>query len=336
MTTLHDNVGIASYVHASLRLDPTDSVVLVLCTNGMALGTLRIDAHPETEASEFASSVVRILTSISEPIDATILVSYEGDKAMTFAQYDELSQRLDAMGAPIAKAVLVTNGQIMDYDGDSTDAVDYAEVYTNPFTLEAMLATGPTRLAEDAPQCAEATEATEEAKADRITELAGEDYLSLADRGLIAFARQLGHDMMHQIARYLDQGKVTEDMAGWIAGTYALRMGRDTATAALAGTPGTEQELAELLMGDTMIADRKIFDAGAAMLYEALEFLAGDDRPNVLAALGWTRWMAGQGTEAMKFLDQALAIDPEHRLSHLQQRLFTSGKLPKSASTPDK
>ena len=73
----------------------------------------------------------------------------------------------------------------------------------------------------------------------------------------------------------------------------------------------------------------------AAMLFEVLEFLAGA-RPNVLATLGWTRWMAGQGTEAMKFLDQALAIDPEHRLSHLQRRLFTSGKLPKSASTPDK
>ncbi|RBL98877.1 hypothetical protein C1H84_16685 [Glutamicibacter soli] len=89
-------------------------------------------------------------------------------------------------------------------------------------------------------------------------------------------------------------------------------------------------------MGDTLIADRKIFDAGAAMLYEALEFLAGEDRSNVLAALGWARWMAGQGTGAMKFLDQALALDPEHRLSHLQRRLFTSGKLPKSASTPDK
>lgn len=47
----------------------------------------------------------------------------------------------------------------------------------------------------------------------------------------------------------------------------------------------------------------------AAMNYESLEHLAGDDRPNVLAALGWTRWMAGQGAEAMKFLDQALAID---------------------------
>ena len=113
-------------------------------------------------------------------------------------------------------------------------------------------------------------------------------------------------------------------------------MGRDTATAALAGTASTKQELSALLIGDTFIEDRKIFDAGAAMLYEALEFLAGDDRPNVLAALGWARWMAGQGTEAMKFLDQALAIDPDHRLSHLQRRLFTSGKLPKSASTPDK
>ena len=220
--------------------------------------------------------------------------------------------------------MLVTNGQIMDYHGDSTDAVDYAEVYTNPFTLEAMLATGSLRLSEDAPQCTETTEATMEAKADRIAQMTGEDYLSLEARGVTA------------IARYLDQGKVTEDMPGWIAGTYALLMGRDTATAALAGTPGTEQELAELLMGDTLIADRKIFEAGAAMLYEALEFLAGDDRPNVLAALGWTRWMVGQGTEAMKFLDQALAIDPEHRLSHLQRRLFTSGKLPKSASTPDK
>ena len=336
MATINDKVGIASLVRSALHLDPTDSIVLVLCANSSVLATLRIDAHPETEASEFASSVIRILASISEPIDATILVSYEGDKAMTFAQYDELSQRLDLAGAPIAKAVLVTNGQIMDYDGDSTDAVDYAEVYTNPFTLEAMLATGSLRLAEDAPQCTEATEATMDAKAERIAQMAGEDYLSIQARGITAIALQFGNDMMHQIARYLDHGKVTEDMAGSIAGTYALRMGRDTATAALAGTASTEQELAELLMGDTLIADRKIFDAGAAMLYEALEFLAGDDRPNVLAALGWTRWMAGQGTEAMKFLDQALAIDPEHRLSHLQRRLFTSGKLPKSASTPDK
>ena len=113
-------------------------------------------------------------------------------------------------------------------------------------------------------------------------------------------------------------------------------MGRDTATAALAGTASTKQELSALLIGDTFIEDRKIFDAGAAMLYEALEFLAGDDCPNVLAALGWARWMAGQGTEAMKFLDQALAIDPEHRLSHLQRRLFTRGKIPKSASKRDK
>lgn len=59
-----------------------------------------------------------------------------------------------------------------------------------------------------------------------------------------------------------------------------------------------------LLIGDTLIHDRNIFEAGAAVLYGMLELMAEDDRSRILATLAWTRWKAGQSTYLMKFVVQ--------------------------------
>lgn len=53
--------------------------------------------------------------------------------------YSELDKLMMLIGALTRRAVLVSNVEIMDFNGDGTDAVAYSEVEAEPLTLEGRL-----------------------------------------------------------------------------------------------------------------------------------------------------------------------------------------------------
>lgn len=86
-------------------------------------------------------------------------------------------------------------------------------------------------------------------------------------------------------------------------------------------------------MGDIAPDGWDYFRDGADAIYTAREYTPLVYRSDPLAGLGWTRWIAGQGSEAMNFLDHTRATDPTHRLTALLSALVSSGRLPVSATT---
>ena len=56
-------------------------------------------------------------------VDSVFLLKGEGEMVMTALCFRALGDTLARAGCPIKNSVLITDGWVMDYDGDSTDAV---------------------------------------------------------------------------------------------------------------------------------------------------------------------------------------------------------------------
>ena len=144
-------------------------------------------------------------------------------------------------------------------------------------------------------------------------------------------ARNVSHEMVTNIAIYREAGEVTDEVAGWLAGTFTVSIGRDLAVVALAGIATTTHDMADYLVGDRAVDDRKILEAGHEMLFDSLAHIAGIPRTNILCAIAWAHWTLGNGTEAMATLGEAIELEPEHRLANLLIKLIVRGKMAKTA-----
>lgn len=325
---LTNNVQLVSFTQITLGFTPRNSVVLHLSCGTTLICTLRVDAHP-VAGGAWARQVMETLQQVSAQLDSSILVSYEDEYAMTTAQYEELGDLLAQAGMPLRKAVLVTDGKIMDYDRDSTDAVDYEEALIEPINLAHMVNAPAPRHADEVPPCHEEPDAMATARTAQAAAIDGY-HVSTIDE----LAARVHDELLEQLVTYRQVGTTSEEQAGWIAGTFQTRLGRDVFLAVLATGANRDKDVPAALMGEESIENRELFTAGANMIFDALEFIPNAYRPNILAGLAWTRWMQGKGSLALEFLGLSREIDPEHTLTELFTRLIMSGKLPASATTP--
>ena len=320
-STMADVVAIA--IHG-IGFVPTSSVALMLMNEAGLVATLRADANHDAPAEQWAQAITDYVHRVSDA-NGVILLSFEDEDAMTTAQYRALGDTLAHAGCPIRSAILITAGHLMDYDGDSTDSVEFSAVATSNAALTLMMATTrSTKLAADIPEC---TNAPTELLARFTREAVAMDS---QDPETLAVARGTLTDM---IEGFRHNGKVSAEHAAWLAGTCTNKGMRDMLIASLA-TTGTElEEIGAALMGETTPEDWGFLKAGGDTLYAALEFIPTEQRADLLVAISWTRWIDGKGTEARKFVSLALVSNPGHRLSQLLNRLILSGQVAASATT---
>ncbi|MFF5794607.1 DUF4192 family protein [Paeniglutamicibacter sp. NPDC012692] len=233
--------------------------------------------------------------------------------------------RSPTRGAFIRSVIRNTAGHLMDYDGDSTDSVEFSAVATSNTALALMMATTQgARLAADIPEC---TNAPMEPLARFAREAVAMDSRCAET---LAVARGTLTDM---IEGYRQTRKVSPEHAARLAGTSSNKGMRDLLIASLATTGTDHEEIGAALMGEKTPEDWGFLKAGGDALYAALEFIPTEHRADLLVAISWTRWIDGKGTEARRFVGLALESNPGHRLSQLLNRLILSGHMAASATT---
>lgn len=321
-TTIADTVAVA--IH-SLGFTPTSSVVLTLLEDHTVAATLRTDARPDIPADFWAGEVTAYVDRL-ENITGILLLSFENDRAMTPAQYRALKSILTLTGRPIRHAVLIRDGFITDYVGSHADKVPFATVATSNAALDLMVGTKSfAKLAADIPPCS--TDATVSKLQQFIDAARRLDCDDGATRTTVC-ARLIGIVIGYQCT-----GTITPNEGTWLGGTCTNKGIRDLIFASLATTSDDMDTISAALMGDISPDDWEFFRDGADAIYTALEYIPPEYRTDLLAGLGWTRWIEGKGSEAMHFLDLARTTDPTHRLTELLTRLIISGRLPASATT---
>jgi len=324
-TTAADLVAVINHTFGFL---PTSSVA-VLFTDGPKLtASLRVDADPTRDAHQWASSIAGIAAK-ADGADGAFVVSFEDGQAMTTRQYEALGDALARAGTPIVGAVLVTGGRIMDYEGDSTDAVPLAEAETSPVGLALQFAqTTPRMLAADVP----AYRATDPEQAEAIrahaAAAAGLDAWDAETQALVCGT------LRDAIDGYRATGTVSEAHAAWLAGTFTHKQLRDLLAASLVTHAQDAEAIGRALLGNTIPEDWEYLRAGADMLHTALAFIPAPFRAETLSIIAAMRWLDGQSTEAARYCELAQAAEPGHRLSGLLLRLLDGGHLPATATTP--
>ncbi|OIH82805.1 hypothetical protein BLJ79_17805 [Arthrobacter sp. UCD-GKA] len=320
-TTNADTVAVA--IH-SLGFTPTSSVVLMLLENHTVAATLRLDAHPEAPADFWAAQVTNYVDRL-KGVTGVLLLSFENDRAMTPAQYRALSSVLARTGRPIHHALLIRGGYLTDYEHRNQDTVPFDMVATSNAALALMLGTeGNPKLAADIPPC---TTKDAAAQVQRFTE----EARPLDEQDHPTRIKVL-YTLVGITTGYRDTGTVTPSQAAWLAGTCANKGLRDLVFASLAVATLDLETMSAALMGEIPPDSWEHFRNGADAIYTALEYIPPEHRTDLLAGLGWTRWIDGKGSEAMAFLDLARTTNPGHRLTKLLTRLIASGQMPDSAT----
>jgi hypothetical protein len=321
-TTMADTVAVA--IH-SLGFTPTSSVVLIMMEQHKVAATLRLDARPEIPADFWAQEVKTYVDRLMS-VTGVLLLSFEDDRAMTPDQYRAVCAILAQSGRPIRHAVLIRGGHLTDYDDPNQMQVPFSTVATSNAALELMMGTkNYPKLAADIPPC------TTENTATQIQQFAKEAR-PLNEQDQPTRIKVL-YTLIHMTTEYDDTGTVSPSHAAWLAGTCTNKGMRDLIFASLSVATLDLDIMGAALMGEIRPDSWKHFKNGTDAIYTALEYIPTQNRTDLLAGLGWARWIEGKGSEAMAFLDLARTTNPEHRLTALLTRLIASGQVPDSAIT---
>lgn len=322
ITTPADTVAFA--IHA-LGFTPTSSVVLIMLEEHNVAATLRIDANPATPAGRWAAEATNYVHRLGT-IHAVLLLSFEDERAMTPEQFRALDILLTLTQHPIRHALLITHGIIKDYQNPDAEEIPFAKVATSNTALELMLRTDlHAKVAADIPPCKTCT--APQALESSLEEARQLDWQHHGTRIKVC------SKLIGMILGYQCTGTVTPEDSAWLAGACTNKGIRDLIFATLATTCDNIDGVAAALMGEVAPDDWEFFTDGADAIYTALEYIPDQYRTDLLAGLGWTRWIQGKGTEALKFLDLARNTDSTHRLTQLLTGLISTGHVPVSATT---
>ncbi|GAA2943168.1 DUF4192 family protein [Glutamicibacter bergerei] len=317
-----NQTDLVAHLISALGFTPASSVALQLLEGEKAFASLRVDVASPGDTTAWAHQVTGIVQRL-EQVTGVSLVSFEDDKAMTAGQYEELGDQLAHIGAPIRRAVLVSNGMVMDYEGDGTDAEDWDTVQISPVGLEAHFArTKPAMRMADIP-------AYDDRLDHEAEELAGD--LQGFDFDVSENRERLRAEFTGLVTEYQAHGRVTDPMVIWVAGAMRQKSTRDLVAVVTATADMSLESITNVLLGETIVEDREFFDHAVEMLYRCAHYVNGEPFANILCLLGWACWMTGQGSEAQKFLLRAGDECPGHRLSELLTLLVTQGKVPATA-----
>ena len=90
-------------------------------------------------------------------------------------------------------------------------------------------------------------------------------------------------------------------------------------------------DIADLMMGIAPRPDPVRVDKGIALLGAIVAQLADEERPPLLCMLAWLTWALGGGTRAGRYLDEAVAINPDYSMADLLTTMLGGGALPEWA-----
>lgn len=323
------NTGLVALVRSSLGIDPTESLVLAFRKGDHVLGTMRIELANPSAVAQWVTALEEVIANLtdSEQLDGTFLIAFDDHDILRGDGYRAVAILLARYGIPVNHAVLVAEGKVMDYFGEGENAVDYEEVLKEDIALEAMVSDRKRQLAQDITACTESNATVMATAVQRMAQIAGMKHENIADA-----SADVAHGLALTIADYAENGAITDEIAGWIAGTFTSKVGRDLAVAGLAGIVTTDQDLREIFLGQRPIEDRNIFETGATMLHESLAHIAGETpRANIICTLGWAHWMTGNMPEAMAMLRKANEEEPGHSLANSLRKVMLNIGIPKSA-----
>ena len=324
MISVKNNVDIIVYINNLLGFEPKSSVVVVMLNDEKVHGCARVDANPDAPANAWAQQVGSIFSEV-QGINRTVLVSFENEQSLTLDQFDALGDELAKNGMPIHRALLVTANQVMDFEGDSTDAVTLEDLASHPLNLEFQFQAGKNRSFENIPKLqngdGQLTAERGIAAGARFLETGAKDYSDPV------VALELRGEIESAVAQYKSAGEVSPELAGWLSGTVARKLARDFVTLSSVTSAPTIETAKDHLLGKLDIEDREFFNDMSDMLFDALAFTPITQRAHLLVIIGWQRWMMGKSSEALKFLKVASEGDPTCELAQLLTVAIASGNL---------
>ena len=313
--------AVAHLINA-LGFTPTSSVALHLLTDGQVLASLRVDVVNAQDARPWAVQIASLLARIDN-VTGVILISFENERVMTDGQYEELGDQLARIGAPIVRTIRVAEGEVMDYDGDRTDAVSWDEVQTSPVGMDAHLQlTKPLRQVEDLPEYDDRLTTEIDQQAEILT---GYDFTEFDQRDM------LREQFAELVTEYQRTQQVTDQMIAWIGGAMCSKATRDMLTASTATSDMSWEKITDALVGDAVVEDQEFFDDAMDLIFHCAHYLYGEEFAHVLCVLGWGHWTTGRGSLGRQFILKASQEEPGHRLSELLGTLINQGKLPATA-----
>lgn len=313
---------VVAHLINALGFTPISSVGLLLLTDGKVLASVRADVVKAQEARPWAVQIASLLERIDN-VTGVILISFENELVMTDEQYVELGDQLARIGAPIVRAIRVAEGEVMDYEGDRTDAVSWDEVQISPVGMDTHLQlTKPLRQVEDLPPYDDrlTTEINQQAEI-----LKGYDFTEFDQRDM--FREQFGE----LVTEYQHTQQVTDQMIAWIAGAMCNKATRDMLTASTTTSDMSWETITPMLVGDTVVEDQEFFDDAMDLIFHCAHYLTGEEFAHGLCVLGWGHWTAGRGSFGRQFIIKASQEVPGHRLSNLLGTLINRGKVPATA-----
>lgn len=323
VTTPAGVVGVAVQM---LGFTPASSICLMLLHGNALSASLRVDANPASPARHLARQVGEY-ARLDTVADRSILISFEDDKAMTVRQYEAIGDALAAEGMPLQMAILVAGGHIMDYDGDSTDAVPFSAALTSPTAMALhMDQDKPLQLASDIPACAD----PEMQGTAVVTHAANAALLDTSDEE--TRARTIG-TLTDIVDGYTANDVISADHAAWIGGSFTSSSVRDVLAASLSTSESGEDAMGAALLGQSIPESWDYLRNAGRTLYAALEFIPEQMRADTLSIIGWTRWLDGQSSQAAAFFALALEAEPGHRLAQLFTTMVQTGRLSTAART---
>ena len=292
-------VDLLDYITAILGIRPRRSIAVMPMQDNALGPVLRMDAPPaQAPASVVAEA---IMPHFSHTIaDGAVLVGYDVDPEAV----QDLAEAITGQGLPVRQCVAV--------DGDHYSTSDGLDGQWNAgesvVGLE-MSYQGVTR--------APVPEIPEHAGLDAPDTLAEKARLIHMDRAAaIAEVRDLWDHV-------LTNHQSTEAQALTLTAALALPESRDRLIADTYSA-GDGKGWEKVFTGDPAgPVDWTRVEAAQGVLRTLITGASDQDAAHLLATLGHTHWMQGEGSAAGKAIDRACTLDPESTYARLLSRLTT-------------
>jgi tetratricopeptide (TPR) repeat protein len=149
--------------------------------------------------------------------------------------------------------------------------------------------------------------------------LVGESPDALGPHELALLAFCLGRPLLRDVA-----------LVQWAAGLSAGDAAYQAQIRYTEGEP-LPDDVGRTMIGEGPRPDTSRLEAALELCRRAAAAAPRESRPGALAACAWISWALGRSTHAAHYVEQALGIDPHHRLSAVVAALVEHSRLPEWA-----
>lgn len=292
-------VDLLDYITAILGIRARRSIAVLPMQDNALGAVLRMDAPPAHVPTRLVAEA--IMPHFSHTIaDGAVLVGYDVD----LEAVQDLAEAISAHGLPVHQSVSVDGDHYSTSDGLSGEWSAGESVVGLELAYQ-----GATR--------APVPEVPEHAGLDAIDTLAEKARLIHMDRAAaIAEVRDLW-------SHVLTGHQPTEAQALTLTAALCLAESRDRLIADTYSA-GDGEGWAQVFIGDPVgPVDWDRVEVAQEVLRTLITGANDQDAAHLLATLGHTHWMQGEGSAAGTAIDRACALDPESTYARLLSRLTT-------------